>query len=170
MAPTSRDMRNRPKTPPSPYSTSPPAETPPADSGTETEPPTRQRTLSSWEIRELAVSQLRRYLVEIIAFTLSADFNLLQEALGPANEERGEYTSTSILASNERESLLKLAMTVQQLLKAATKNRWNQEDRWNFVPDSQIKLVLAEAYKPTRSISYSCDMSYVLDMIAGYAK
>ncbi|OCK73070.1 hypothetical protein K432DRAFT_411036 [Lepidopterella palustris CBS 459.81] len=144
---------------PPPYSVSSPALTPENDIA----PRPRPRRPCSPPPRS-PLTQLQRYLIEIVAYTLDADFRLVRRALG--QDEPGISSSqeevTSILADDEKKDLFRLATIILDLYQKYMTNQWN------LTLDCDRAAILTAIVEPARSMYINTD--YILDMISTYAE
>lgn len=108
----------------------------------------------------IPTAQLKRYLLEIIAINLGADFDELNKHL---RQERPEH-SNSILSAQERANLLQLSLKIESLRGKLHINERNamHEERMDEVYNACMAPVLHErcVYGPR---------SYILDLIGSYA-
>ena len=79
---------------------------------TEPPPPYSESADSAGQgYRADSLMQLRRYIIEIVAFNINADFDVLNVALGQSTTSTS--TVKSILTENERADLLRLACIIK---------------------------------------------------------
>ncbi|KAF1956120.1 hypothetical protein CC80DRAFT_535503 [Byssothecium circinans] len=147
---------------PPPYSVSSPALAPANDI-----PPRRHRRPPVSAPPRSPLAQLQRYLIEIVTYTLDADFGLVRQALGqdePATDTGSsqEEEVDSILADDEKKELFRLATIILDLYHKYKTNRWN------LTLDCDRAAILAAIVKPAKSMYINED--YILDMISTYAE
>lgn len=109
------------------------------------------------------VTQLRRYLVEITAYSFNADFVLLNHALGqPTSSTSASISATnSTLTENERVELLRLALISKDLY---GKHRGHE---LLTTLDSDRRAIANAILIP--SIILDLSESYILQLISTYA-
>ncbi|KAF2184902.1 hypothetical protein K469DRAFT_708678 [Zopfia rhizophila CBS 207.26] len=109
------------------------------------------------------VIQLRRYLIEIMAFTFNADFALLNHALGQHTLPTSASISTtnSTLTDDERVELLRLALISKDLYR---KQRGHQ---LLTTRDSDRRAVTDAIVIPALQLELSA--GYILELISTYA-
>ncbi|KAF2180435.1 hypothetical protein K469DRAFT_714815 [Zopfia rhizophila CBS 207.26] len=109
------------------------------------------------------VMQLRRYLIEIMAFTFNADFALLNHALGQHTLPTSASISitNSTLTEDERVELLRLALITKDLY---GKQRGHQ---LLTTRDSDRRAVADAIVIPTLHLELSA--GYILELISTYA-
>jgi hypothetical protein len=105
--------------------------------------------------------QLRCYLLEILAFTLGADYDSLNSALNDQTPAIAEST-TSILSSSERKDLLRLSQAVNTLLQKIPQNTLTT------VPQATKESVYTSVIVPASCLDTCCE-SYLLELISTYA-
>ena len=113
------------------------------------------------------LEQLQRYLIEIVAYSLDVDLATLVlafESQATCSEKQTGGRMDSILDDYEKEDLLKLAETVETLL------RQHKEKNWALARDCDRQLVMKSVVEPARQLKPAINVGYLLDMIAGYAK
>jgi hypothetical protein len=103
-------------------------------------------------------NQLRRYLMEIIAFALDVNFDELNSAL---YRQPIESNTNTILTDEEREELLHFSRLVQKLGQKMRRNQINTAVR------AEVKEVNAAISKPAGIIGLRC---YAVDFVASYAE
>jgi len=106
--------------------------------------------------------QLRRYLIEIMAYTFKADFSrlnsqLCQTLIGPEVIDK----TITILSTKEQAELLHLSYTVNQL------HKMTRQNQFNVATKRDRDMVTNSIIKPARKIKIEPD--YVLDLIATYS-
>ena len=110
------------------------------------------------------LTQLQRYLIEIVTYTLGADFGLVRQALG--QDESGTSSSqekvTSILMDNEKEELFQLATVALDLYQKYMTNQWN------LTLECDRAAILTAIIEPAHSMYINTD--YIVDMISTYAE
>ncbi|KAH7094540.1 hypothetical protein FB567DRAFT_6031 [Paraphoma chrysanthemicola] len=116
-------------------------------------------TLADWSERpagKRAISQLLRYLIEILAFTFDADMTILNAALGQSEDD------ATVLIENERASLLALS----HLIRSMNAKVGNSE--WLTVPDNDYTTVLEAVSKPVKFLKVRVEESFVFGLLASY--
>ncbi|KAF2475952.1 uncharacterized protein BDR25DRAFT_379579 [Lindgomyces ingoldianus] len=106
-----------------------------------------------------SITQLRKYLIEIIAFTFGADFGQLNSML----DQNADVASrgTTILREEEKVELMRLSTLVENLRQKMLYNQFNttlKRDR-DIITDAIIKP----------AIEISLDPDYAMDLISTYA-
>jgi hypothetical protein len=140
------EMKPQPSTEldvPPPYSVSPPALT----RENETAPRRRPRQRCSMPIRARS-TQLQRYLIEIVTFSLNANFGLVCQAIGgygPGSSYSQEEMD-SILTEEEHEELLRLATITLNLYHKYMNNQWN------LTLDSDRATIRTAILEPAHSV------------------
>jgi hypothetical protein len=163
-----KDKMDSHSDPPPPYSVTPPpnSTTPPTnDIASSRSPPLAPVTLrvaQRFPRPVTAREQLQRYLIEIITFELAADSSSVSRALGQDGPAASSQENVSILADDEKNELLLLAMIVEDLYQKFTHNRWAS------ALDCDRKSILRTIIRPSRSMNIYAD--YVMDLISTYAK
>ena len=121
-----------------------------------------QDSLISIHAPKESVTQLRRYLIEIIAFTFDADFEQLNSALG--HNTAIISRETTILREREKTELLRVSAIVKDLHQKLLYNRFNttlKRDR-----DAVLEAII----KPLMGLkNLRFDSDYALDLISTYA-
>lgn len=107
------------------------------------------------------VTQLGRYLIEIVAFTFNSDYALLNQALGQPTFANFVPTKNSILTEDERVELLRLALISKELY---GKHRGHQ---FLTTRDSDRRALADGIIKP--AIVLDLAASYILELISTYA-
>jgi hypothetical protein len=109
-----------------------------------------------------AAERLRRYLIEIVAFTLSANFDELNSAI--LGQPVAEHT-TLILSDEERDDLLQLSIIAKDLRIRASRNELNT----SFLRDREALHDAIIAPKRVLPLAGLLVTEYVIDMISSYA-
>ena len=111
--------------------------------------------------------QLQRYLIEIVAYSLEADFKSVRRALdqdesGSISTAKGEEEVNSILTDSEKQELFRLAKIILDLYHKHKRNQGN------LTLDCDRAAILTAIVEPT----YPWDTfgDYVVDMISTYAE
>jgi hypothetical protein len=108
---------------------------------------------------ECRVRQLRRYLIEIVALTLDADFDKLNAALYKDKDAAG---TSSILSDGERAELFGLA---QLTIKAHDLHKQSLP-----IPETDQRLLRSAIIEPGKDLSIGLIESDSLDYIAWYGQ
>jgi hypothetical protein len=125
-------------------------------------------------IKRSPKDQLRRYLIEILVFTLSVNIEELDDALGTTDaqkaekvQEPGQARKTSTLSDQEKSDLYELATVIQRLHRKAATNCWNttyQTDR-----DLVKRAVTDVSGGFGHCDALRVDCAFALDIISTYA-
>lgn len=120
---------------------------------------TRPDTMENWSKSPAgsdAISQLRRYLIEIVAFTFEADMAIINAALSQIADNK------SILSEAERASLLALAQLIRSISAKVDKAEWPT------VPNSDCTMLVDAFAKP--AIFLKMRECFVFKLLASYAE
>ncbi|KAF2827211.1 hypothetical protein CC86DRAFT_405352 [Ophiobolus disseminans] len=156
--PTRRNTNNAP--PPYSEPTIPTTPAPPSPPLVTQTPSTRKgyRSFKDWSespAGRKAIAQLRRYLIEILAFTFEADMTVINAVLSQA-----DGTKTT-LSDAEHASLLALAHLIRSMYPKVGK------PEWLTIPDSDITMITEAVSKPIKFLKL--DGCLVFELLASYA-
>jgi hypothetical protein len=102
-----------------------------------------------------AISQLCRYLIEVLAFTFEADMTIFNAALGQIADTK------TTLSQAEHASLLALAHLIRSLRAKVG------QPEWLTIPDSDFTMVIEAVSKPVKLLKLPDN--FVFKLIASYA-
>lgn len=102
-----------------------------------------------------AISQLRRYLIEVLAFTFEADVTVFKAVLGQIDDTK------TTLSESEHASLLALAHLIKSMRTKVGK------PEWLTIPDSDCTMIIEAVSKPVKFLKL--DDSFVFKLLASYA-
>lgn len=104
------------------------------------------------------------YLIEIITYTLEADFETVYRAIGhdKPDTRSSDRRLTSVLSEDEDRRLFELSTIILDMYQKYISNRWN------LVLDRDRNAVQTAIMEPSRSLNINTD--YLLDLISTYAE
>ncbi|KAF2121181.1 hypothetical protein BDV96DRAFT_594408 [Lophiotrema nucula] len=103
-------------------------------------------------------AQLRRYLIELVAYTFQADFGQLNNILNPGRRVSPDQYFISILTDDEKTDLKRLAHSTSELQLMALRRRWSTTMK------RERDSILESIVKPAKDLELS--PPYILDMIS----
>ncbi len=102
-----------------------------------------------------AISQLRRYLIEVLAFTFEADMTIFNAVLGQIDDTK------TTLSKPEHASLLALAHLIRSMRAKVGK------PEWLTIPDGDRTMVTEAVSKPVKFLKVND--TFVFKLLASYA-
>lgn len=118
--------------------------------------------LTRLKLSNEALVKLQKYLIEILTYTLAADFSLVSRALSRSGLVTRNQKVASILVEDEKKELLRLASIVQSLHQKYLSNQWN------LTLDCDRETVRHTIIVPAKS--WHINMDYILDIISTYTE
>ena len=114
-------------------------------------------------VERTPLERLQRYLVEIIAYNLHANFNEINRAMGqPYDPSLNHYSCTSFLDYDEQVSLFDLAYLVRQL------RDYYMSGHDDLIDADERRRVFEDVIQPAREIEINTE--FLLDLISTYAE